>query len=228
MGEESHDFGGLTSHMLYDILWLQSEGKNLPEIFTEFNWIDVLFIILLTGMVYKGAKTGVSGQLLSFFGWVLILFVSIEYYCFLSEAIFGFLLQRWSKPISFLLISVIIFVSVKVLERVLNIISGDEVASIERVGGVLLAFVRAFILFGLIGIQLLLIPVDKVRLSATEGSKTCMFFVHMDVQIYSWIKGMIKLSSSDGDEREDNGKSVDTDSTIKQFMVATSVENPYR
>ncbi|RKY42690.1 MAG: hypothetical protein DRP85_02135 [Candidatus Makaraimicrobium thalassicum] len=163
----------------------------MPATFQDVNWLDIFFIILLLGMVYKGLKTGVSGQILSMMGLFVLIFVSIGYYGLLSEAIFGFLLQGWAKPLSFFFIGITIFIVIRVLERVFKIVGEEELATIERVGGVLVASFRAFILFGVIGIQLLLTPLDSMHLSAAEGSKVCMFFVNMDAQIYSWMTGTI-------------------------------------
>jgi len=180
-------------------------------------------------MVYKGAKTGVSGQLFSLAGWFLTLFISLKYYSFLSEAIFGFLLQRWAKPVSFFLISAIIFAAVKVFERVINIISSENAASIERMGGILIASLRACILFGLIGILFLLTPVNFLRSAAAEGSKTCMFFVHMDVAIYSGITELIGLTSPSKETggAEDKRTVKERDEIIKEFQDTPAVKNPY-
>jgi uncharacterized membrane protein required for colicin V production len=220
----------LTTLILCDILWPQSEGKALPEILSEFNWIDILYIILLIGMVYRGAKTGVGGQLFSLAGWFVTLFISLKYYSFLSETISGFLMQRWGKPISFFLIAAIIFVAIKVFERVINIVNSEGAASIERMGGSLIASLRACILFGLIGILFLLTPVNFLRSSAIEGSKTCMFFVHMDVAIYSGITELIGLTSSSKETGgvEDKRTVKGRDEIIKEFLAAPTIKKPVR
>ena len=172
----------------------------MPEILQTINWLDIIFIILLLGMVYKGMRTGVGGQILSLLGYLILLFVSIGYYKFASEAIFGFLLQDWAKPISFLGISVLIFVVTKFVERIFNIAKGEELAGIEKVGGILVAAFRAVILCGAIGIFFLLTPISYLQSSASVDSSTCMYFVKTDVNIYSWIAnitGIDKEASSD-------------------------------
>ena len=112
---------------------------------TDINWLDILFVILLLGMVYKGLRTGVGSQLLSLAGWFVLLFVSIGYYKVLSEAIFGSVLQKWAKPVSFFVISAGIFTVVKILERAFNVITSEEHAAIERVGGALVEIGRAHV-----------------------------------------------------------------------------------
>ena len=161
-------------------------------------------------MIYKGSRTGVGGQVVSLAGCFAMIFLSVKYYTLCSEAIFGFLLQRWAKPASFLVICVLIFVIVKVLERVANVISGEEVASIERIGGVVVASLRAAVFFGLIGMFLLLVPVDYMRLSV-ENSKTCMSFVNFDAKVYSWISGLTGVPK----EKQRNKNEV-----VEEFLTA--------
>lgn len=186
------------------------EGIGVPAILNEINWLDIVFVILFLGMVYKGARTGVGSQILSLAGWFVLLFVSIGYYSFLSEAIFGFMLQAWAKPVSFFVISAAMFTVIKFLERVFNVISGEEIASIEKIGGVLVAALRASIFCGIIAILLLLVPLEYTRISVTEGSKTAMFFVDLDSRIYSWMTSVTGLP-----------KKADKDDVINGFLTAT-------
>ena len=172
----------------------------MPDILHNINWLDIIFVILLLGMVYKGTRTGVGGQVLSVAGYLILLFISIGYYKITSEAIFGFLLQAWAKPISFLGISMVILVMTKFLERIFSVISGEELAGIEKIGGALVSVFRAAILCGAIGIFLLLTPIDYLQTAALTGSKTCMFFVKTDIDIYTWlakVTGLNKEAKSD-------------------------------
>jgi len=168
----------------------------LLEILKEINWIDIFFLILLLIMVYKGTRTGVGGQILSFIACFALIFASIGYYVLLSEAIFGFMLQRWAKPISFFGICVSIFIITKILERILSIAREGEFGTIEKVGGAFVAALRAFALFGLIGMFLLLIPSGYMHTAVTKDSKTCMFFINMDASIYGWMMSFSEKSGS--------------------------------
>ena len=176
------------------------EGNDLPAILKEFNWLDIVYVILLLGMVYKGSRTGVGSQVLSLIGWFVLLFVSVGYYSFLSEAIFGFMLQKWAKPISFAAIAAFVFVIVKFLERIFHVMAGEELSTIEKVGGALVGGARACIFCGLIGILLLLVPVQYARDSVSVASKTGMFFVDVDARIYSWIAGAFGTAEKNKDD----------------------------
>ncbi|NQT33224.1 MAG: CvpA family protein [Candidatus Omnitrophica bacterium] len=165
----------------------------MPDILHNISLIDVLFIILLLAMLYKGSRIGVSSQLVSLVGYIALVYISIGYYGFVSEAIFGFKLQDWARPLSFCAIAIVVFVAFKFLERIFSIIAGEELAMLERVGGALVASFRAFMLFGVIGIALLLIPVESAKLAVTENSKFAMIFIEMDAGIYAWISGAIGI-----------------------------------
>ena len=182
----------------------------MPDILQSINWLDIIFIILLLGMVYKGIQTGVGGQIFSLLGYVILLFVSIGYYKFASEAIFGFLLQDWAKPISFLGISVLIFVVTKFVERIFNITKGEDLAGIEKIGGVLVAAFRAVILCGAIGIFFLLTPISYLQNSASVGSMTSMYFVKADISTYSWLARVTGIN-----------KEVETSEVLSQIFPST-------
>ncbi len=179
----------------------------MSELLNSINWIDITFIILFLGMIYKGARTGVGSQLLSLAGWVVLLFCSINYYQELSTAIFGFLLQRLSRPFSFFAISVVILFLIKTFERLFHVISGDGVAFIERIGGVIIAAIRAFILFGIVGLFMLLIPLNSAN-KLVEESRFAMPVIDFDLRIYSWLTG-----------RLDFVENRDKDAVLKEFLT---------
>jgi uncharacterized membrane protein required for colicin V production len=161
----------------------------LPDILKQMNWVDVVFILLFVGMVYRGMMTGVGAQLLSFAGWIAVLYLSVRYFVFVSEAIFGFMLQGWAKPLSFLSIGIAGFVVLKFIERVFSVVLGSELSVLEKIGGAVVASLRAFTLFGMIGLFLLMTPVDYLWSSASETSKTCAHFVRFDAVVYRLIDG---------------------------------------
>ncbi|MGB2630740.1 MAG: CvpA family protein [Candidatus Omnitrophota bacterium] len=166
----------------------------MSTLIQNINWLDIVFIILLLGMGYKGASIGVGGQILSLVGWVLLLFTSLTFYTKLSTDIFGFLTQDWARPVSFVIIAGTIFVIIKVLEKISGMISGEDLAPIEKFGGIVIASVRACLFFGVIGIMFLLMPLDFTRTAVVEGSFSGMFFVNLDAKIYSTMTGRLGLT----------------------------------
>ena len=159
----------------------------MPDLINNINWLDVVFVILFIGIVYKGSKTGVGGQIVPLIGIGVLLFCSIRYYKLLSTAVFGFMLQNWALPISFFGIAIVIFILIKILERVFGAMSDTELSFIEKMGGAVFAGVRGILLWGAIVLMLLLVPVDFIQRSVYEGSKISVICINIDARVYSLI-----------------------------------------
>jgi len=175
---------------------------NLPDLLKQINWVDAVFVLLFIGMVYKGTRTGVGAQILSFAGWVAILYGSVRYYEYVSEAIFGFMLQGWAKPLSFFAIATAGFVVLKFVERIFSVVLGSELSLLEKTGGVVVASLRAFVLFGMIGFLLLLTPIDYLWYSAAEASRTCRSFIEFDAVLYRAIDGLFVSNENETPEKD--------------------------
>ena len=158
------------------------------------NWLDIIFVILLLRMVYKGALTGAGDQLFSLAGLFLTLFITLTYYNKLSSVIFGFQLQRWSRPVSFFIIATLVIVGIRLLEKVVIGEEKSELAAIDKIGGGIVAFFRTVIILGMVCMLLLLIPLGFTRNSVIETSKTGMFLVNLDASIYSFMTGRFKVT----------------------------------
>lgn len=168
----------------------------MPAILNGINWIDIVFIILFIGMGYKGSRAGVGSQMLTLAGWVIIVFVSIAYYGDMSRMVFGFLSQQWARPVSFFIIVAVLFTAIKLIERLFSVPETEGIAPIERIGGVLTSALKAFLLFGLVGIMLLLLPASAIDKAVNAKSKTCMFFVGVDVKMYDWIAATVGMTGA--------------------------------
>lgn len=166
----------------------------MPEILQQLNWVDYLFVILLLGILYEGLRWGVSGQVLSLAGWIGMLFVSVTYYSRVSESIFGSNLQKWALPISFFLIAAGIFIGVLLVDRAIKAKKEGEISFTDRIAGAGVGALKALILFGVITMQILLVPSDTAHSAVTKGSKSAMFFLNANAEIYSWMTGKFDIT----------------------------------
>ena len=158
----------------------------MSSIIYGINWLDIAFITILLGMIYKGSHAGVGSQVLSL-AWVFVLlFFSLGFYDSLASGFFSFIKQNWARPISFLLISIISFASIKFLEMIFNISTSENLAPFERIGGAIIASLRTFVIFGIITIQLLLLPVKFLQ-DGVNDSKSGFFLVGIDAQLFSYM-----------------------------------------
>lgn len=160
---------------------------ELASILSGINWLDILYFTILLGMIYKGSHAGVGSQLLSLAWWFVLIFFALGYYSGLASAVFGFILQSWARPISFFLITIIVFALIKFMEMIFNISVTDALPPLERIGGALIAAVRTFLVFGIISVQLLLLPIPFLKKTVEKDSKTGPFFVDLDVKIFSFM-----------------------------------------
>jgi len=176
----------------------------LSNIFTGINWLDIIFLLILLGKIYKGSRSGVGGQLLSLIWWIALIFLSLQYYKFIAGKFLGFLMPQWSFPISFFAICFVLGFVIKLLERLFSIQGAENLAPIERIGGSSIAAVRCLLFFGVISIQLLLLPIPGLQ-NSVQSSKTGLFFMNIDLGIYSWMTKRVDFI----DDRDMNGLKVE-------------------
>jgi len=158
---------------------------------SELNWLDIIFLILLLGMIYKGVRSGVAGQIIPLLGTFALLFLSIRYYKSSSEAVFGSMLQDWSKPVSFFVIGSLVLFIAKIIEKLFTFKPSEDMAVIERLGGIILAVLRTVIICGAVSLGLLLIPINGVNTAVTQDSKLAPYLANIDMNIYCAITGVI-------------------------------------
>jgi uncharacterized membrane protein required for colicin V production len=59
--------------------------KNLPEILSQFNWIDIFVVILTLRILYIAFRTGVKFEIFKLLGTFTGLYISLHYYTSLSD-----------------------------------------------------------------------------------------------------------------------------------------------
>ncbi len=165
------------------------------------NWLDVIFLTILLGMIYKGSRAGVGSQLLSLVWAFVLVFFSIGFYSGLASSMFGFILQSWARAISFFIIASILFVAIKFLEMIFGIEYVENISPLERIGGAVVAAMRTVLLFGLVCILFLLLPIPFLQNAVAKGSKTGMVFVRTNAHVYSRLSDHLKfVKQKDPDE----------------------------
>jgi len=157
------------------------------------NWLDVVYFTILLGMIYKGSHAGVGSQILSLLWVFVLIFFSLGYYSVLASSVFGFVVQNWARPTSFCIIAGISFISIKFLQMIFNVSCQEQLPPIERIGGAVIAVLRTFLLFGIIGIQFLLLPIPPLQNAVAKSSGTAMTFVRMDAAIYGWLSKHVQI-----------------------------------
>ena len=189
----------------------------MQDLISGINWLDIIFVLVLIGMIYRGSQAGVGAQLLSLVWCFLLIFISIAYFSHLSSKLSAILNFGWARSVAFLGIILFLFGFMRVLEKVFNIQRAEHLAPIERIGGSLVSAFRACLIFGIIGIQMLLIPSSTLRKDVLEKSKSGMFFIGLDAEIYSYMSKYV-----------DFVQEVEKDALIQLFITGEMAEEEKR
>lgn len=160
----------------------------MADLFSGISWLDVSFSLILLVIIFKGYRLGVGSQIIPLIWCFLLIFATFGYFSALASRLPSLLTPEWARAFSFFVILAAMYLVIKVAGRALKIekIEGN-ISIIEKTGGIFMAAVRAFLIFGVLGTQLLLLPVESLRSSVTEFSKTGALFVAIDLGIYRWI-----------------------------------------
>ncbi len=59
--------------------------KNLPELLSQFNWIDIFVVILALRIIYIAFKNGLKFEFFKVLGTLSALYLSLHYYTSLSD-----------------------------------------------------------------------------------------------------------------------------------------------
>jgi hypothetical protein len=167
--------------------------NNLSQFLANVNWLDIVFCVMYLGLVYKGIRSGAGSQFLSIIVVILLNFCSLEFYSKMASKIFGFLSPDWARALSFFVITAAFFGLLFLVKSGFQKGAQEASSPTDKFGGFMLATIKAGLIFGVVSVQLLLIPADFLRDSVTKGSKTAMFFVRTNAGIYSWITEQVNF-----------------------------------
>lgn len=176
----------------------------MVEAITQFNFIDIIIIILAIRICYISFQLGLPVELFKLLGIIFTIYLSLHYYTGLSDII-----QHWffpkGMPLEFL--DFLIFITLAstaylgfvVLRGMLyRFIKLEASPRISQVGGLILGLARLFLTVGLLAYILIISSVkylnDSVKYSYL-GSKVSS----IAPQTYGWIWGNIvsKFSASE-------------------------------
>lgn len=145
----------------------------MTEVFQNTNWIDLLIVILLIRSSYVGFTKGFGWELFRFVGYIATVLSAIYYYEFVSQLISDYfpVISSFSNLVSFSGIYLAILFIFKFINLLLEkVIKIETFSTIERIGGLLLGFLRGVILTSLLLISLVFTPVPYFEKSVKERS----------------------------------------------------------
>jgi len=149
----------------------------LVDIIKQFNWVDILIIIILFRIVYVAFKNGLTSDFFKFLGTIAAIYLSMHYYTLFSDWIGKQIPVAGDKlPLEFLdflsflsiaIIGYLIFVLVRIAFS--RFIQMKAVPKLNKWGGLLLGIGRGFLLTGLLTFMLVISSISYLKNSVTSS-----------------------------------------------------------
>ena len=163
---------------------------GLAEIAAKVNWVDVLVLILLLKISYKGFCNGFSSEVMPLIDLTAILLISLHTYVLAGQFISYFipLPKRYADLLSMLLIAAFMIIICRALERLsVKLIKLEVVSFFDRMGGACLGILRATLTISFVLVVLVLIPVRYVESSIKDRSLTGTIFLKAGPALYDKV-----------------------------------------
>lgn len=160
----------------------------------NFNWMDILLILLLIKTVYIGTKRGLTAEFFKLIGTVLSLVLGLHNYNRIAAALVEYInMPIWFSQfvvlgIIILLIRVIFKYVVLLLLRFLKV---QFLLQLERIGGALIALGRSFLIGGMLLMVLSFFPIEYLYRSIDERSYLAPYFINSTKNTYSSIINLV-------------------------------------
>lgn len=164
----------------------------LLDIIKQFNWIDIIIILIFVRISLVSLKTGFLVEIFKFLGTVLAVYCSLHYYTALSDFI-KLRMGLKDVPLEFLdflsalflaTLGYLIFLGIRIgFDRFIKM---ETTPNISKAGGLLLGIGRSFLLVSLITFLMVISSIGYLKKSATS-SFSARRVVNIAPNTYAWL-----------------------------------------
>lgn len=161
-------------------------------IFKQFNWVDVLVVILFFRICYIAVITGLPSEFFKLIGTICAIYLSLHYFTELSD----FVMMHSSVHkvplefldfLSFLTLAIMGYLIFALLRNIFShFIKMEAAPKLNKLGGLILGVVRGFFCVGLIVFILAVSTVSYLKKSAEDSCYGKRLF-KSTVDTYSWL-----------------------------------------
>ena len=164
--------------------------EGLLSTLKQFNWIDILTVIITIRICYVSLKSGFIIELFKFFGVVLAIYLSLHYYSGLADFI-GARIKKppaeFFKPFAFATLAILgnlIFVLLRsIFYRFIHM---EAVPQLNKWGGFVLGIARCILAVGLLTF-ILVIPNISYLKKSVANSYSGKYFLKVTPNLYSGL-----------------------------------------
>lgn len=176
----------------------------LINIIKQFNWVDIFVLIVFLRTVYVALKNGFPSELFRISGTIFSIYTALHYYTVLSDFT-GERVNLSIVPLDFLdflffVFLVIIGDLIFLLSRVTfgSSIKMEATPRLNKIGGLILGALRAYLLAGLIVFMLVISSVSYFKNSAVNSySGKTLFKVAPSTYSWLWHRVMSKFMTKE-------------------------------
>lgn len=165
----------------------------LKDIVIQTNWVDIFILVIFIRICYMAVANGFPVECFKLLGTLSAIYISLHYYTLFTD----FIRQRAQSaekiPLEFLdfvffivlvLLGYSIFVAIRIL--FVNLIKMEAVPKLNKAGGFILGFGRAFLFSGLIMYMLTISTIRYFKDSVVDSYFGSRFF-KIGPATYSWV-----------------------------------------
>ena len=164
--------------------------EGLLSTLKQFNWIDILIVIISIRICYVSLKSGFSVELFKFLGAVSAIYLSLHYYSDLAD----FMGAHIKKvPVEFF--NLFAFAALAILGNLIFVllrsifyrfIHMEAVPQLNKWGGVVLGIARCILVVGLLTFILVIPNIDYLKKSVAN-SYSGKYFLKVAPNVYSGL-----------------------------------------
>ncbi|MBM3246612.1 MAG: CvpA family protein [Candidatus Omnitrophica bacterium] len=178
----------------------------LLDILKQFNWVDVLVIILLIRICYAAINNGFSAEVFKLLGTIVAIYLSLHYYTQLSDWLQAHGGKTEKLPLEFLdflLFTLLVIVGYLIFVLLRSIfyrfIKMEAAPNLNKWGGLVLGIFRGYLLAGLVVFILVISSVTYLKTSV-KNSYTGKPLFKVAVNTYSWLWNSITSKFMPGEK----------------------------
>lgn len=174
----------------------------------QFNWLDILCIIVLVRIVHISMKSGFSTEVFKLLGTTLAAYVSFHYYVLFSGALTSRFGLKEIIPIEFMdflcflalaLLGYLVFVFLRLWITFNRFINVEAVNNLNRWGGFVLGVLRGVLLSSLIMFMLVISTLTYLKKSVADSySKRYIFNIAPNTYTWVWNTITSKFMAKEG------------------------------